>query len=362
MVPLAAVTMCLLASEPGWLARSVYQQLARPRDAIRSLQLRVSYSVQTDRGPAGKRAKSARYDVWLSGTRVRTDYTLVGSETARDEVGSRTVVCAGCDKPGQVTVTTVGTSYVTPVQYFSLAGQKKFPNSQHLIDWKRVGLLNEDLLAYSTTPPGDTFESFGKAGRLVLEAVDTPAGRVNRLRAEYKSGGIGSCDLSPAAGGNPVAFRLTAPNRPGQGAPGYERHTDMMYTRDPASGHWYPSRVSHSVLQDGQPVAQSVAEVAVVGINHAIPDRVFTLAEFGLRDGTPVEDPSVRRREDQPTFWAGAVDHSRPRGESGQRAFEAMQRDASPAPAAARVPTVAYYLAGAALLAAAGGLVYRSRR
>jgi hypothetical protein len=292
----------------------------------------------------GELSSLIQIEVWRDGDKQRTDYTNLEGNSPHSVIGERRLSCRNCERAGY----TISTSILPKNKgIMGLKFTKITPefdkDDDSRMDWTRLGMLHTGLSGYRKDPPDYALTFMSKHPSLKLEEKTYDKANTYVLTVSAMSGST-SCYLRPDLAMNPVYF-VTRSSK-GEAV----SKTTIDYQQ--VSSQWYPKSVLY-VLGEGP--LESVREeitLKTVELNSPIDPTVFTLAGFGLKNGTPIEYPEIKSRDAQPIWNNGQIDPKENRGQAVQRAYEMLEKmaptpDVPPTPESTSILRIALAVSAA---------------
>jgi hypothetical protein len=257
-------------------------------------------------------------EVWRDGDKQRTDHTIFDTNSTQNAIIERRLYCRNCERSGYALSTTVLPKQkgIMGVKFTKITPEFDKTDDSRM-DWARLGMLNKGLSGYLQNPPDHLLLFMSKHPSLKLEEKTYDKANTYVLTVSANTG-YTSCYLRPDLGMNPVYFVT------GSSKSGLSSKTTIDYQQ--VSGQWYPKHIVYAV---GEGALESVREeitLKTVELNTPIDPTVFTLAGFGLKNGTPIEYPEIKSRDAQPIWNNGQIDPNENRGQAVQRAYEVLDK------------------------------------
>lgn len=291
--------MCFGFQSPS--AVELEQLALNARNSIRTLTATI-HQVRSN----SKKEASIGIKLWRDGNKGRAD--VVRSDGPR--AGVRVVECRNCDGAG------TGTEYVnslgTASKLFKLREDSP-PYLASAADWRVIGYYPN---------------VWGVAQKMSLDSVvgasDRRSVRVDRrtlgssqcwvLSYSSKRHGDIECWIDPARGHNVVRLRQSLPTDNND----FFLQADSEVRAVPGSTLWFPTevRVTSGVRSKGTSQLIERTEFTDVRVNEAIPPATFTLAGFGVTEGTTFSGPNPGQGREWRDGKLGPLTNPVPAGDS----------------------------------------------
>lgn len=303
-----------------------------------------------------------RVEVWSRPPLVRTDRWPLASSTSAGSVGTRWVVCRGCERVGYAMTAHTGVRDGRVEVGFDRIDADFDRLDRWRIDWRRLGIMHASLALYSHEPPDSTMRNVAKAKRATVTRAERGGHECALVRRPFDNGdGHRDAWFRPDRGMNPVYFEHVSD------AGRSRSTTDVTYARTAGVSHWYPSSVTHDYVEGGREVLSEKITIEAAEFGTPIPDKVFTLDGVGLDEGQSVAFPEIKDANDTPVWRNGKLDwvYTSGKAAADNYALKMQQLEASSPPTPDAPPPAngwLYYAGAAALTVAAAVLFVLARR
>lgn len=328
----------------------ILSEAKRSRDGIKTYHI-VANIVVTERVGTTLETQRVTIESWNDGKSLRNDVRV-----SKDKEGfSKTVWCTDCDRIGYVTTVGNNSDSANPVQWIKPTNNPVDTNPHH-IDWKYFGLGHYRL--YDSGTQFSYLDSFANTngGVTKMETINSTR-KITRTEPTRTI----SVSLDENANFNQVETRADFKSL-GKTKVSYSK---TLYSRILPSSIAYPSKFNFTFKSDDELISEMEVVVEKCELNIPIPSEVFQLKSFGIADGTPVEVPEIKVREQQPTWQNGAIDYKMTRGKQAAIVHQYRTQEVTPPVPDVPQPNVMArswpYFVGAGLLAVVGLYFFRKR-